>query len=63
VQQKSGLRFNIIHTQGSPQAMAAALGGHIDVNFDNIGGFLAPVKSGQARLLAVMMPCATWRRA
>jgi tripartite-type tricarboxylate transporter receptor subunit TctC len=56
VQLKSGLRFNIIHTQGSPQAMAAVLGGHIDVNFDNIGGFLAPVKSGQARLLAVMMP-------
>jgi tripartite-type tricarboxylate transporter receptor subunit TctC len=55
VQLKSGLRFNIIHTQGSPQAMAAVLGGHIDVNFDNIGGFLAPVKSGQARLLAVMM--------
>ena len=55
VQHKSGLRFNIIHTAGSPQAMAAVLGGHIDVNFDNIGGFLAPVKSGQARLLAVMM--------
>lgn len=55
VQLKSGLRFNIIHTQGSPQAMAAVLGGHIDVNFDNIGGFLTPVKSGQARLLAVMM--------
>jgi len=27
--------------------MAAVLGGHIDVNFDNIGGFLAPVKSAQ----------------
>ena len=29
------------------------LGGHTDVNFDNVGGFLTYTKSGQGRMLAV----------
>ena len=52
---KTGLRFNIIHLQDTPAALTAALGGHTDVNFDNVGGFLPSVKSGTARILAVMM--------
>jgi tripartite-type tricarboxylate transporter receptor subunit TctC len=35
--------------------MTRVLGGHTDVNFDNIGGFLPSVDSGLARILAVMM--------
>jgi tripartite-type tricarboxylate transporter receptor subunit TctC len=52
---KTNLRFNIIHLQDTPAALTAALGGHTDVNFDNVGGFLPSVKSGTARILAVMM--------
>jgi tripartite-type tricarboxylate transporter receptor subunit TctC len=54
-QRKTGLKFNIVHMPGTPEALTAALGGHIDVDFDNVGGFLPTVVSGEARLLAVMM--------
>ena len=52
---RTGLRFNIVHLQDTPAALTAALGGHTDVDFDNIGGFLPSVKSDTARILAVMM--------
>ena len=52
---KTNLRFNIIHLQDTPSALTAVLGGHTDVNFDNVGGFLPSAKSGTARVLAVMM--------
>ncbi len=54
-QRKTGLKFNIVHMPATPEALAAALGGHIDVDFDNVGGFLPTVVSGEARILAVMM--------
>jgi tripartite-type tricarboxylate transporter receptor subunit TctC len=54
-QRKTGLKFNIVHMRGTPEALTAALGGHIDVDFDNVGGFLPTVVSGEARVLAVMM--------
>ncbi len=52
---KANLRFNIVHLQDTPAALTAVLGGHTDVDFDNVGGFLPSVKSGTARVLAVMM--------
>lgn len=55
VQRKANVRFNIVHLQDTPAALTAALGGHTDVDFDNVGGFLPSVTSGQARILAVMM--------
>ena len=55
VQHKANVRFNIIHLQDTPAALTAALGGHTDVDFDNVGGFLPSVTSGQAQILAVMM--------
>ncbi len=55
VQRRTGVAFNIVHLRGTPEALTAALGGHIDVDFDNVGGFLPTVKSGEARILAVMM--------
>jgi tripartite-type tricarboxylate transporter receptor subunit TctC len=55
VARKTNLRFNIIHLQDTPSALTAVLGGHTDVNFDNVGGFLPSAKSGTARILAVMM--------
>lgn len=55
-QQKTGLKVNIVHiSRGTAEALTATLGGHIEVDFDNIGGFLPTVKSGQARILAVML--------
>jgi tripartite-type tricarboxylate transporter receptor subunit TctC len=54
VQRKANVRFNIIHLVDTPAALKAALGGHIDADFDNVGGFLPTVKSGQGRILAVM---------
>ncbi|HSB80632.1 MAG TPA: tripartite tricarboxylate transporter substrate binding protein [Candidatus Methylomirabilis sp.] len=55
LQRKANIRFNIIHLQDTPAALTAALGGHTDVDFDNVGGFLPSAKSGTARILAVMM--------
>jgi tripartite-type tricarboxylate transporter receptor subunit TctC len=55
MQRKANVRFNIIHLQDTPAALTAALGGHTDVDFDNVGGFLPSVKSDTARILAVMM--------
>lgn len=54
-QRQTHLKFNIVHMRGTPEALTAALGGHIDVDFDNVGGFLPTVVSGEARILAVMM--------
>lgn len=54
VQRKANVRFNIVHLQDTPAALTAALGGHTDVDFDNVGGFLPSVISGQARILAVI---------
>ncbi len=53
VTRKANVRFNIVHLQDTATALKNALGGHIDVDFDNVGGFLPTVKSGQARILAV----------
>jgi tripartite-type tricarboxylate transporter receptor subunit TctC len=54
-QRKTGLKFNIVHMRGTPEALTATLGGHLDIDFDNVGGFLPTVVSGEARILAVMM--------
>jgi tripartite-type tricarboxylate transporter receptor subunit TctC len=53
VQRKANVRFNIVHLQDTPTALKNALGGHIDADFDNVGGFLPTVVSGQGRILAV----------
>ena len=54
-QRKTGLKFNIVHMRGTPEALTAALGGHLDVDFDNVGGFLPTAMSGEGRILGVMM--------
>jgi tripartite-type tricarboxylate transporter receptor subunit TctC len=55
VERRANVRFNTIHLQDTPTALTRVLGGHTDVNFDNVGGFLPSVKSDLARILAVMM--------
>jgi putative tricarboxylic transport membrane protein len=51
-----GAIFRIVHLEGGAQQMTAILGGHIDVAFDNVGGIVRRVKSGEVRALAVMDP-------
>ncbi len=53
VERKAGVQFNIVHLVDTPTALRQVLGGHTDVNFDNVGGFLPSTKSGQGRMLAV----------
>jgi tripartite-type tricarboxylate transporter receptor subunit TctC len=53
VERKAGVQFNIVHLVDTPTALRQALGGHIDADFDNVGGFLPSTKSGQGRMLAV----------
>jgi tripartite-type tricarboxylate transporter receptor subunit TctC len=48
-----GSQFRIVHLEGSINQLKEALGGNIDVAFDNVGGVLKPLKSGQIRALAV----------
>jgi tripartite-type tricarboxylate transporter receptor subunit TctC len=53
VERKAGVQFNTVHLVDTPTALRQVLGGHTDVNFDNVGGFLSATKSGQGRMLAV----------
>ena len=53
VERKAGVQFNTVHLVDTPTALRQVLGGHTDVNFDNVGGFLPATKSGQGRMLAV----------
>ena len=53
VERKAKVQFNTIHLVDTPTALKNVLGGHTDANFDNIGGFLPTVKSGQGRMLAI----------
>jgi tripartite-type tricarboxylate transporter receptor subunit TctC len=52
-ERKAGVQFTIVHLVDTPTALRQALGGHIDADFDNVGGFLPATKSGQGRMLAV----------
>src|SRR5688572_11024919 len=51
-----GAIFRIVHLAGGAPQMTAILGGHIDVAFDNVGGIVRRVKSGEVRALVVMDP-------
>lgn len=48
-----GSLFRVVHLEGSITQLKEALGGNIDVAFDNVGGVLKPLKAGQIRVLAV----------
>jgi tripartite-type tricarboxylate transporter receptor subunit TctC len=49
-----GSLFRIVHLAGGAEQMTGILGGHIDVAFDNVGGIVRRVKSGEVRALVVM---------
>jgi len=56
MEEVAGVKFRIVHLDGGIQQMTATLGGQVDVSFDNVGGIVPRVKSGQVRGLAVMDP-------
>jgi tripartite-type tricarboxylate transporter receptor subunit TctC len=49
-----GAAFRIVHLDGGAAQLTAILGGHIDVAFDNVGGIVRRVRSGEVRALAVL---------
>jgi tripartite-type tricarboxylate transporter receptor subunit TctC len=52
-ERKAGVQFNTVHLVDTPTALRQVLGGHTDINFDNVGGFLSAVRSGQGRMLVI----------
>jgi tripartite-type tricarboxylate transporter receptor subunit TctC len=48
------VEFRIVHFDGGAQQLTAILGGHVEVAFDNVGGIVKRVQSGEVRALAVM---------
>lgn len=51
-----GTRFVPVHMNGTAQQRAAIQGGHVDVNFSNVGDTNAAHKNGELRILAIMAP-------
>ena len=45
--------FRIVHFEGSAQQLTGVMGGHVDCAFDNVGGIVKRVKSGELRALVV----------
>ncbi len=54
MQKLAGAQFNIVSFDGSAPALAALLGGHIQVQVGSAGLFLPQVKNGEVRLLGVL---------
>jgi tripartite-type tricarboxylate transporter receptor subunit TctC len=53
-EQAAGIKFATVHFDGGAPSITALLGGHVDVNFNNVGDYMAHVKSGAVRILAVL---------
>ena len=51
-----GTNFVPVHQSGSNEMLAAVLGGHVDVLFDNVGGAKNAHENGEIKILAVMGP-------
>jgi tripartite-type tricarboxylate transporter receptor subunit TctC len=48
------VEFRIVHFDGGAQQLTGILGGHVEIAFDNVGGIVKRVQSGEVRALAVM---------
>jgi tripartite-type tricarboxylate transporter receptor subunit TctC len=53
-EQAAGIKFATVHFDGGAPSITALLGGHVDVNFNNVGDYMAHVKSGAVRILAIL---------
>jgi tripartite-type tricarboxylate transporter receptor subunit TctC len=54
VEKAAAVQFRIVQTEGSAAQVAATLGGHVDVSFDNVGILTPRIKAGLLRGLAVL---------
>ncbi len=54
LEKAEGIKLAPVHFDGDVPKMTALLGGHIDVAWLNVGGFVAPVRSGQVRAIALL---------
>lgn len=55
-EQIAGVKFAIVHFDGSAPGRNAVLGGHVEVFYGNVSEMVAQVSAGEVRLLAVMDP-------
>lgn len=53
---KFGTQFVPVHTTGTAEQRAAIQGGHVDVNFSNVGDTNIAHKNGDLKIVAVMSP-------
>lgn len=51
-----GTKFVPVHSKGTANQRAAIIGGHVDVNFSNVGDTNIAHKDGELKILAVMAP-------
>lgn len=53
-EQAMAVKFATVHFTGGAPSIQALLGGHVDVNFNNVGDYMTQVKAGQVRILAIL---------
>lgn len=53
---KTGITWTEVHYRGNAPAIAAMVGGHVDVGFQQLTDSLQQIKAGQLRALAVLGP-------
>ena len=53
-QKAADIKFATVHFDGGAPSITALLGGHVDVNFNNVGDYMSHVKSGKVRILAIL---------
>ncbi len=51
-----GTKFVAVHQGGTSEMLAAVIGGHVDVFFDNVGSVSTAEQNGELRTLAVLAP-------
>jgi tripartite-type tricarboxylate transporter receptor subunit TctC len=58
-QQALGIKLAPVHFTGGAPSIAALLGGHVAVNFNNVGDYMTQFKAGSVRFLAITSPTET----
>jgi tripartite-type tricarboxylate transporter receptor subunit TctC len=56
VEEAAKVKFRIVHFDGAAPMLTAALGGQVDVAFDNVGSVAPRIKGGELVCLGVMDP-------
>lgn len=54
LEKQAGVKFSLVHFEGSAPSTTALLGGHTDVMMDTVAGVFTRAKSGEIRVLGIM---------